>query len=146
MEQTVAQDKWYKDGLKFTCTQCGNCCTGSTGYVWTTADERQAMATFLDLELEEFTQRYTRRVGLKYSLKEKGKQDNWDCVFLVSDGAKRTCSIYPVRPRQCRTWPFWNENLHTSAAWDAAGRDCPGMNTGKHYDYTQIEIRRTRRS
>lgn len=146
VENFVSQEKWYKDGLKFTCTQCGNCCTGSTGYVWTTADERQAIAEFLGLEVNEFTERYARRVGTKYSLKEKGRRENWDCVFLINENGKRVCRIYPVRPRQCRTWPFWNENLEARSAWEAAGETCPGMNQDTHYNLTQIEIRRNDRS
>ena len=37
----------------------------------------------------------------------------YDCVFLKEDPerGRKTCSIYPVRPLQCRTWPFWPENL-----------------------------------
>ena len=30
---------WYADGLRFTCTMCGKCCTGEPGYVWTTDEE-----------------------------------------------------------------------------------------------------------
>jgi len=25
---------WYADGLSFTCTCSGNCCTGGPGFVW----------------------------------------------------------------------------------------------------------------
>ena len=27
-------EPWYRDGLRFQCTQCGNCCTGDPGVVW----------------------------------------------------------------------------------------------------------------
>ena len=33
---------WYRDGLRFTCTRCGNCCTGAPGYVWVDADAMKA--------------------------------------------------------------------------------------------------------
>ncbi len=145
MEHSVTQDRWYEDGLKFTCTQCGNCCTGSTGYIWTTAEERQRIAKHLDLELADFTKRYARRVGLKYSLKEKGQEDNWDCVFLAHHNGRHLCSIYPVRPHQCRAWPFWDENLRSPAAWQAAAQSCPGISHGNHHDLVQIEIHRNGR-
>ncbi|MFM7740581.1 MAG: YkgJ family cysteine cluster protein, partial [Planctomycetota bacterium] len=29
-----AAEPWYKDGLRFQCSQCGDCCTGGAGYVW----------------------------------------------------------------------------------------------------------------
>jgi len=140
----VAGQEWYKDGLKFTCTQCGNCCTGSPGYVWITREERQAAADLLGLTLVDFTKHYARRLGTKYSLKERTARDNWDCVFLESQNGLRRCSIYTARPRQCRTWPFWDENLRTRQAWDAAAEDCPGMNAGEqHHEFVQIEIQRT---
>jgi len=30
---------WYRDGLSFSCTQCGNCCSGPEGYVWVDEEE-----------------------------------------------------------------------------------------------------------
>src|SRR5688500_1701558 len=30
---------WFADGLSFTCTACGNCCTGGPGFVWITKEE-----------------------------------------------------------------------------------------------------------
>ncbi|MCH8053241.1 MAG: YkgJ family cysteine cluster protein [Planctomycetes bacterium] len=144
-ENIVPKEKWYQDGLNFTCTQCGNCCTGSPGYVWTTAEERQAMADHLELDLADFTQRYARRVGFKYSLKEHGSRQNWDCVFLAHENGRRICRVYPVRPTQCRNWPFWDENLRTASAWSAAAEDCPGMNDGQRHGFVQIEIQRKRK-
>ena len=32
----------------------------------------------------------------------------------------RACTVYPVRPLQCRTWPFWPENLSSKQSWDHA--------------------------
>jgi uncharacterized protein len=55
-----------------------------------------------------------------------------DCIFLDRKKirGKAVCSLYDVRPLQCRTWPFWAENLEHRNAWDAAGKSCPGINTG----------------
>jgi len=53
--------------------------------------------------------------------------------------------IYPVRPTQCRTWPFWAGNLRSPADWNEAARRCPGINHGRVYDIEQIErLRKTR--
>lgn len=142
----AATKKWYADGLRFECTQCGNCCSGPPGNVWTDQRERRKIAAFLNMEEEEFTTTFTRRVGLRYSLKEKQNGGDLDCIFLVSENGKRVCSIYPVRPLQCRTWPFWKENLKSPEAWAEAGRMCPGINQGPKHDFVQIEIQRTRRS
>ena len=39
---------WYRYGLSFECTQCGNCCTGGPGFVWVEEEEIRAIADFLD--------------------------------------------------------------------------------------------------
>jgi Fe-S-cluster containining protein len=49
------------------------------------------------------------------------------------------CTIYPVRPLQCRTWPFWTDNLSSPDAWNRAAQTCPGMNRGKQYDFVSVE-------
>ena len=131
---------WYADGLKFKCTQCGNCCTGAPGYVFVTPEEIDAIAEFLGRPGRGLTKYHLRRVGRGYSLTEN--PDNYDCCFLnTTPDGKRTCSIYPVRPLQCRTWPFWDDNLDSPDAWDFAAQDCPGMNRGKSHDLVQIRVR-----
>ena len=30
---------WYAEGLRFKCTECGQCCTGAPGYVWVNEEE-----------------------------------------------------------------------------------------------------------
>src|SRR5437763_101054 len=44
-------EKWYGAGLRFNCTQCGNCCSGGPGYVWLTVNDMQRIAQFLVWEL-----------------------------------------------------------------------------------------------
>ena len=140
----VAKGKWYRDGLRFTCTGCGNCCTGEPGYVWVTREEIRRIARHLDRDDEWLPEDILRRVGFKYSLTEK---DNGDCAFLQSTGnRKRVCSIYSVRPLQCRTWPFWSINLKNPSSWACAGETCPGMNNGKQYDHDAIEALRLKKS
>ena len=46
-------------------------------------------------------------------------------MFL--DGAR--CSVYEARPTQCRTWPFWPENM-TPRSWTSIARFCPGVGKG----------------
>jgi hypothetical protein len=43
-----------------------------------------------------------------------------------------------VRPLQCRTWPFWTENLASEKVWNHSSKRCPGMNQGKEYSLEQI--------
>lgn len=139
----MAKEKWYKDGLSFACTQCGNCCSGAPGYVWATKEELAGIAKFLGRPDGKLDAAHVRRVGLRYSLKEKS---DGDCVFLRREGGKAMCGIYPVRPLQCRTWPFWNENLRSESDWTRTGQNCPGVDTGRAYTYVQIETARTQRT
>lgn len=122
---------WYDSGLSFTCTQCGNCCTGPSGYVWFEPDEAKAMADYLKLSLTEFHRRFCRREYGRWTLEEVKRDHGYDCVFLRRDDqGKGLCSIYPVRPTQCRTWPFWESNLESPDAWRLAAQRCPGMAKG----------------
>lgn len=127
---------WYQDGLKFTCTQCGNCCSGAPGYVWVTKEDRQNIAAFLGRPDKPLEDRHVRRVGLRHSLTER---PGGDCIFLKTENGKRICGIYPVRPKQCRTWPFWSSNLKTPDAWESAASGCPGMNQGTHHGFVAVE-------
>ena len=113
-------DPWYADGLCFQCTGCGKCCTGAPGYVWLTEEEMQNIADFLKLSLQEFTQKYVRKVFERFSLKEHA---NYDCVFLKD----KQCQIYPVRPSQCRTYPFWPRILASKEAWEEEATVCEGI-------------------
>jgi uncharacterized protein len=136
---------WYAEGLKFTCAQCGNCCGGAPGYVWLKRDDIVRIADYLKMTPEQVVEQYCRKVGGQWSLNEgKGPGSDWDCVFLreekvtkrTAEGdeirmGRRYCSIYPVRPLQCRTWPFWRENLTSRKVWDHAAQRCHGMNHGR---------------
>ena len=137
-----ARRPWYADGLAFECQQCGRCCAGpEEGYVWLTEEEMAAIADHLQITKEQMRSRYARKVGRRYSLVER--EGNRDCVFLERDqDGCRGCRIYPVRPTQCRTWPFWTTNLVSPDMWAEAGRRCPGINRGVPIDYDEIEARR----
>lgn len=123
--QTTTEEPWYHEGLAFTCTQCGKCCTGAPGYVWVNEEEQIALARFRGEPLREFTGLYTRPARGKVTLREK---ENGDCVFYDRD---RGCTVYAVRPRQCRTWPFWESNLASPEAWQQTTEICPGSGTGE---------------
>jgi len=124
---------WFDGGLRFECTQCGDCCTGSPGYVWVNAEEIRQLAEHLGLPIEEFEQKYVRKVGVRKSLVE---YSNCDCVFF--DGEARKCTVYEARPRQCRTWPFWDSNVRTPEAWQRTCEVCPGSGQGQLVPVEQI--------
>lgn len=128
---------WYSAGLRFKCRQCGGCCTGEPGYVWITEEETAALAYALEMDPFIFEEQFTRSVGRRRSLIE---YQNGDCVFF--DAFQRKCRVYEHRPAQCRTWPFWNSNLHSEEDWDDAARRCPGCNHGGLISVDEIERRR----
>jgi len=130
-------DPWFSAGLQFRCTQCGNCCTGAPGAVWVDDPEIEAIAEYLDRPVGEIRLLRTRPLQGKVSLTE---HSNGDCTFFDPQG--RGCTIYPVRPKQCRTWPFWNSNLSSQEAWKSIQRDCPGAGHGDFVSFEDIEIRR----
>ncbi|MFC1805576.1 YkgJ family cysteine cluster protein [Planctomycetota bacterium] len=125
---------WYHAGLRFECQRCGHCCRGEPGYVWVRDPEIVAIARLLSLSREEFLLRYCRQVFGDISLIER---PDGDCIFW-SDGG---CEIYPVRPVQCRTFPFWREYVRSPKGWVLAATRCPGCDQGPLF--TAEEIRRS---
>ena len=117
-------DPWYAGGLGFTCTRCGRCCTGEPGFVWVNEKEVAAIARKRGETVEFVLQRFTQNSHRGATLREQG---NGDCVFY--DQAEG-CTIYEVRPRQCRTWPFWESTAATPEAWEKTKKICPGAGQG----------------
>ncbi|MBN1900133.1 YkgJ family cysteine cluster protein [Candidatus Sumerlaeota bacterium] len=88
----------------FHCQQCGECCSGE-GVVNVTEEEISRIADYLGVSVEEFKEKWTRAAFFKgYWLQEK---PNKDCIFLEGN----QCVIQPVKPEQCRSFPFSWENL-----------------------------------
>jgi uncharacterized protein len=139
MKKLQKNDPWYQGGLAFACRQCGRCCAGpDEGYVWAGKEEIARMAHTLNLTPEEFKRKYAHRVGFRYSLIEK--QPSKDCIFLQKNSPNHpTCEVYSERPLQCRTWPFWKENLRSRSAWRAAAQSCPGIGQGNWYSQADID-------
>jgi len=122
--QAKRSGRWYEAGLRFRCLapDCVACCSGKRGpgYVWVNPTEMLALAEFLGLEFDDFTRKFVRQSHNRYSLIER---PNFDCVFLKDGG----CSVYPARPTQCRTYPFWHEVLASEATWQHESTECPGI-------------------
>ena len=133
-------DPWYKAGLSFECKRCGRCCGGGPGFVWVTSQDIENLAKKLGLPTGVFEQAFVYTVrGNQKSLKE---YSNGDCVLL--DEKTRGCKAYEARPLQCRTWPFWPQNVATEKSWKTTAKNCPGCNRGKLYTLDEIEERRVK--
>lgn len=132
------REKWYVGGLHFECTQCGECCSGpGEGVIWVTKPEIRFIADFLDMDEDELRRLYLRRLGNRTTIIEAPVTR--DCIFLKNVNGQKKCSLYPVRPNQCRTWPFWSDNLQTPDAWNEAAQHCPGINRGTCHRFKTIE-------
>jgi Fe-S-cluster containining protein len=103
--------------------------------VFLSQEDLDSLAAAQGMKPGEFTETWCRWVSLgrgEYlSLKEKA---NYDCVFW-----KEGCLVYPSRPLQCRTFPFWDSIVCSAAAWEKAGLGCPGMGRGELHSRARIE-------
>ncbi len=83
----------------FVCRRCGNCCRGD-GFVIITITDARRIADFLEISVQEFYYTYTKRMNDEYRLEDiPGTKD---CIFLENN----LCKIHPVKPQQCRDFPW----------------------------------------
>ena len=117
-----------KEGFNFkfnpeACIECpGKCCNGKSGNIFVNSEEIEAISKFLGIEVSKFIEEYLIKVSYKFSIKEIKTNKNYACIFF--DKKKNKCSIYPVRPNQCRTFPFWN---YFKDRPKEVARQCPGI-------------------
>jgi len=105
------------------CQGCpGYCCRGESGNVWVDQQEIIRICDFLNINSIDFIQKYLNRIGARLSIKERFTGHDYECVFF--DSSKRRCSIYAVRPIQCRQFPFWD---HFRRHKEQVIRECPGI-------------------
>ncbi|NPA04255.1 MAG: YkgJ family cysteine cluster protein [Epsilonproteobacteria bacterium] len=95
--------------FKFDSSKCfscnGACCRGESGKVWVLIEEMEKIANFLGIELEEFKRDFVKKEGERYSLKEIKVKGEYLCIFFNPSTCR--CEIYPIRPLQCKQFPFW---------------------------------------
>ena len=124
---------YRREALRFQCTGCGSCCIGD-GTVAVTDGEAERIRAFLGVSRAWFRRRYLVRLsgsGRGIRLGEDGR-----CSFLGRNGR---CRVYPVRPVQCRTYPFWPELVASRRAWLEEGRFCEGIGRGPAVPAARIQ-------
>jgi len=104
---------------------------GQYGFVYMTLEDRRRMAKVLKLRTSVFTRTYCDFDGEYWHLKDPDK----NCQFL--DGKR--CTVYLGRPAQCRTWPFWPENMNAKTWNKDVAAFCPGVGKGRLYSAKEIE-------
>lgn len=120
-------------GVRFECQGSGRCCVsrGEYGFVYLTDPDRKAMAAHLGLSLREFTRDYCGKTDGYYHLSETKSE----CRFLKN----HRCEVYEARPTQCRTWPFWPQNMDAKVWTEEVQSYCPGVGKGKWYSPEEIQ-------
>jgi hypothetical protein len=121
---------FFDDGIRFQCLRCGSCCSGSPGTVYATSREAQEIAEFLRISFPQFIEKYLRPFEDGFSIRE---HKDGRCFFFEDE-----CGIYSVRPAQCRTFPFWLQNMRSDRRWDDVRKACPGIGTGRMFTKSEI--------
>ncbi len=110
--------------LRFACQPgCTRCCE-VYGFVYITEDDLRRIAAYLGLTAKAFEKKYVVRYKRLLRLRKPRKAQ---CHFLIEGG----CSVHPVKPVQCRLYPFWPELVEQRANWEAERRMCPGIGKGE---------------
>jgi len=113
--------------FKFDSTKCatceGNCCIGESGYIWITVDEIEKLSNYLNISVDKLFKDYLVKYGYRFSIKEKKlSENNYACIFF--DTNIKRCTIYDVRPNQCKTFPFWE---HFKTNIQEVKNECPAI-------------------
>ena len=84
-------------------------------------DEVDAIADYLSMTPAAVRSRY-----LAASQDRLAEGISNRCVFLRG-GRETACSIYPVRPSKCQSWPYWPELRDNPEYLKRAAALCPGI-------------------
>ena len=125
----------FKKGINFKCQGSSNCCVsrGSYGYVYLSKKDLTNIAKYLNISINLFEKNYCEYSNGYLHLKEINT--NGYCQFLEN----KKCTIYTARPIQCRTWPFWNENMNAKKWNKEIVKFCPGIGKGKLISISKIK-------
>ena len=121
-------NKIYKQkNIRFKCQGSGNCCVsrGSFGFVYLSNKDLKKLSNYFNMNENNFKKKYCSITNGFLHLKEL-KKNKGNCLFLLNN----KCTVYKSRPTQCRTWPFWNENMNAKTWNNIISKNCPGISKG----------------
>ncbi len=124
---------FFAGGLRFQCQGSSHCCRAQKveTFVFLEITDRRRLAAFLGLSTAAFTRAYCGKTDDAFHLRHPMR----DCEFL-QDGR---CRIYDARPVQCRTWPFWPENMDERVWREEIAPFCAGVGKGRRYSRAEID-------
>lgn len=127
----LSQRSYFFDrGLHFGCQRCGTCCTGAPGTIYVGSDEIGPIADQLNISNGQCITKYLFPYKDSFSIREDAQGR---CLFFEDE-----CAIYSVRPFQCRSFPFWFDNVRSELRWAKIQRQCPGIGKGRWYSKEEI--------
>jgi uncharacterized protein len=103
---------------RFECVKCGNCCC-VPGYVFLNIKEAQKIAKHMKMDYCEFEKMYIKKFQNQLALKTPVVGG---CIFWKD----KKCTIYELRPSQCRTFPYWKELTGSHKDWKEIEEYCEG--------------------
>jgi Fe-S-cluster containining protein len=119
--------------MRFQCQSgCIKCCE-EKGFVYISEFDIVQLAEFLHLTVPDFETRYVYRTKNVSRLRVPRHAE---CPFLSSHG----CTVHPVKPIQCRTFPFWPELVDDKKEWAKTAKWCPGIGKGSHVSTEHVRI------
>ena len=115
---------WWMKGVPFSCqADCGKCCDEPGGIVYLRPEDAKILSKHHQLEMDEWLERDCRQtIDGRFVLKSDPITDI--CIYLSAD---KKCTVYESRPVQCKSYPFWPENLRSERSWKRTIEECPGL-------------------
>jgi uncharacterized protein len=93
------------------------------GQVYLSEDDLVRIAAYVGMSPAEFEEHHVYRTTRLMRLRKPPEKQ---CMFHKDN----RCSIHPVKPTQCRIFPYWPEIIESEKAWNETAKSCPGMNRG----------------
>jgi len=115
---------WWMSGVNFSCQSgCGKCCDQPGGIVYLSIADAERISQHSGLSVEEWLERDARKTYDGRYVR-KSREEDGICIHL---NEHQQCSIYQVRPQQCKAFPWWGENLISDRSWNQVKEQCPGI-------------------
>lgn len=123
---------WRQEVIRFQCqSDCFKCCS-KPGVVYLTNREVSQAAQYLGISVSRFKSEFLKK---QLDLWVIEVEEDLPCPFLAHEG----CIIHETKPSQCKTYPFWRENMESKNHWALATAFCPGIGKGLEVDKKEIE-------
>lgn len=101
----------------------------------------RSMAGHLNQEVGDFKTRFGVQWDPEASSYVIEVTDGSGCPLLDGDA----CTVHPVKPVQCRSFPFWPEVVESLETWKAASAGCPGIDHPEGTWFSWAEVKRRAR-